>query len=134
MRTKRGGRTFGAHPLQVAGEQIEHQGVGLDGPRAAVIGGEGFTEKLLGFGQSERGLVTSSSLSRACDLEEAMRDEGRCGGRSRPGLDFRRVAALVQQGIGADERRHAWSCGALRRSFPVSAGHDPIGAACDTSG
>jgi hypothetical protein len=31
-----------------------------------------------------------------------MRDDGRRGGRSRPGRNLRRVAALVHQGVEAD--------------------------------
>jgi hypothetical protein len=62
---------------------------------------------------------TSSSLSRACDLEEAMPDAGRCGGRLRPGRNFRRVAALVQQGIGPVGRAPGHHAAPARRSIPV---------------
>jgi hypothetical protein len=51
-----------------------------------------------------------------------MPDEGRCGGRLRPGRNFRRVAALVQQEIGPDGQRHCSSGGAARWSISVFCG------------
>jgi hypothetical protein len=59
-----------------------------------------------------------------------MPDAGRCGGRPRPGRDFRRVAALVRQPVEADGRRTVLGkncCGPRPQLDSVLGG--PVGAA-----
>ena len=86
--------------VQVPAEEPEHQRVRLLGPGAAPVGGQGVGQELL-----EIALLHVFLLVAKCDLEEAMTYERRRGRRSRSGPNLRRVAALVQQWIAADEVR-----------------------------
>ena len=65
---------------EIPAEEPEHQRVRLLGSETAAVSGESVGEELL-----EIGLLHVFLLVAGCDLKEAMNQECRYGGRSKPG-------------------------------------------------